>query len=128
PLRYYLTAIAPENSDGNFTWEDFLQRYNGELADILGNYVHRVLTFTVNKLGGKIPEPGALGNHAAFADETARAIPASGALIDGYQFRNALAAVMDCARAGNVYFDANAPWKSLKTDAVECNRVIYVCL
>ena len=39
-LRYYLTAIAPENSDSAFTYDDFVQRYNGELADILGNFVH----------------------------------------------------------------------------------------
>ena len=32
------------------------------------------------------------------------------------------------ARAGNVYFDANAPWKSIKTDPAECHRLIYVCL
>ncbi|HYG77111.1 MAG TPA: methionine--tRNA ligase [Planctomycetota bacterium] len=127
-LRYYLTAVAPENNDSTFTWEDFLLRYNGELADILGNYIHRVLTFAVNKLGGKIPEPGELGNHKAFMEETATALSTSGALLDGLQFRNALAAVINCARAGNVYFDANAPWKSLKTDVAECNRLMYVCL
>ena len=128
PLRYYLTAIAPESNDSAFTWSDFMHRYNGELADILGNYVHRVLTFTVNKLGGKVPDPGALGAHQAFADETLTALTNTGALLDGFQFRNALSTVINCARAGNVYFDAHAPWKSLKSDAAECHRLIYVCL
>jgi methionyl-tRNA synthetase len=128
PLRYYLTAIAPESSDSSFTWDDFMQRYNGELADIVGNYVHRVLTFAVNKLGAKVPDPGELGNHAAFAGETATAQSTSGTLLDAMQFRNALSTIVTCARAGNVYFDANAPWKSIKTDAAECNRLIYVCL
>jgi len=128
PLRYYLTAVAPENNDSVFTWEDFMQRYNGELADILGNFVHRVMTFAVNKLGGKVPDPGELGPHKAFLDETAAALSTTGALLDGFQFRNGLATVLNCARAGNVYFDTNAPWKSLKTDASECNRVIYACL
>ncbi len=127
-LRYYLTSIAPENADSNFTWDDFLQRYNGELADIIGNYVHRVMTFAVNKLGGKIPDPGALGSHQAFADETVTALSTTGALLDGFQFRNALGTVLSCARAGNVFFDAGAPWKSLKTDVAECNRLMYVCL
>lgn len=126
--RYYLTAVAPENSDSTFTWEDFRQRYNGELADILGNYVHRVMTFTVNKLGGKVPDAGGLGPHQAFVGETATALSNTGALLDGFQFRNALATVMNCARAGNVYFDANAPWKSLRTDAAECQRVLCACL
>jgi methionyl-tRNA synthetase len=35
---------------------------------------------------------------------------------------------MSCARAGNVYFDANAPWKSIKTDEAECKRLVYVSL
>ncbi len=128
-LRYYLTAVAPENNDSNFTWEDFQQRYNGELADILGNYVHRGSVFDVNKLGGKIPDPGELGPaHKAFMDETNAMLATCAALLDGCQFRNALTSVLNCARAGNVFFDANAPWKSLKTDLPECNRVIYVCL
>ena len=129
-LRYYLTAIAPEGADSSFTWEDFQQRFNGELADILGNYVHRVVTFAVNKLNATVPEAmfAAEGPHAAFAAETQTALSNVAALIDGFQFRNAMAAIMNCARAGNVYFDTNAPWKSIKTDAPECHRVIRNCL
>ncbi|HYF52399.1 MAG TPA: class I tRNA ligase family protein, partial [Planctomycetota bacterium] len=127
PLRYYLTAIAPETNDSNFTWDDFRQRYNGELADVLGNYIHRVLTFAVNKLGGKVPD-GAAGADKAFTDETVTAVSNSSALLDGCQFRNALATIISCARAGNVYFDGNAPWKLLKSDTAACDRVMYACL
>ncbi|MEI6235815.1 MAG: methionine--tRNA ligase [Planctomycetota bacterium] len=129
-LRYFLTAIAPESSDSSFTWEDFQQRYNGELADILGNYIHRVVTFSVNKLNATIPDATyeADSAHAAFAAETQTALSNSAAQLDGYQFRNAMATIMTCARAGNVYFDSNAPWKSLKTDVPECHRVIRNCL
>jgi len=127
-LRYYLTATAPETNDTVFTWEDFMQRYNGELADILGNYIHRVLTFTVNKLAAKIPEPADMGTHKPFADETTAAMQKCAELLDRCEFRNALNAVITCARAGNVYFDSNAPWKSLKTDPLECARLVYVCV
>ena len=127
-LRYYLTAIAPENSDSAFTYDDFVQRYNGELADILGNFVHRVVTFSVNKLNATVPGPEKTPAHAAFASETLDAISNCGALLDGFQFRNAMALIMNAARSGNVYFDANAPWKALKTDVPECQRVIRNCL
>ena len=127
-LRYYLAAIAPENNDSAFTWEDFAQRYNGELADILGNFVHRVLTFAVNKLGATVPDPKELGPHQTFQQETLTAMANTGSLLDGFQFRNALATVMNSARSGNVYFDANAPWKSIKSDPVECHRLMFVCL
>ena len=129
-LRYYLTAIAPESADSAFTWEDFQQRYNGELADVLGNFVHRVVTFSVNKLSATVPEGSASASevHPAFASETQTALSNTCALLDGFQFRNALAAIMTCARAGNVYFDSNAPWKSLKVDVPECHRVLRNCL
>src|SRR5262249_22447809 len=102
-LRFYLTAIAPEGADTAFTWEDFAQRYNGELADILGNFVHRVLTFAFNKLGAVIPDAGspsvaAENPHGPFADETQTALSNTAALIDGFQFRNAMAAIINCAR------------------------------
>lgn len=128
PLRYYLTAVAPEGNDSTFTWEDFLQRYNGELADVLGNFVHRVLTFTMNKLGGKVPDAGALGPHQAFHSETAAAMQTAAAQLDTFQFRNAAATIISCARAGNVFFDTNAPWKSVKSDMAECQRVLYACV
>lgn len=129
-LRYFLTAIAPESADSSFTWEEFMLRYNGELADILGNYVHRVVTFAVNKIGAQVPEASfeAGSAHAAFAAETQTAMSNTAALLDGFQFRNAMASILNCARAGNVYFDTSAPWKSLKTDVPECHRVIRNCL
>lgn len=128
-LRYYLTAIAPEGADSLFTEQDFIQRYNGELADILGNFVHRVLTFAVNKFSAVIPAAEErTGLHAAYVSETQTALSNTAALIDGFQFRNAMALIINTARAGNVYFDTNAPWKSLKTDVPECQRVIRSCL
>ncbi len=129
-LRYYLTAIAPESADSAFTWEDFQARYNGELADVLGNFVHRVVTFAVNKVGALVPEYSTSASeiHPAFASETQTTLSNTCALLDGFQFRNAMAAIMTCARAGNVYFDSNAPWKSLKVDVPECHRVIRNCL
>jgi methionyl-tRNA synthetase len=40
-VRYYLCAIAPESKDSDFDWDDFMNRYNGELCDVVGNFVHR---------------------------------------------------------------------------------------
>ena len=51
-LRYYLTSIAPEASDSEFSWNDFLHRTNGELADVLGNFVHRTLSFAMKNCDG----------------------------------------------------------------------------
>ena len=35
-MRYVLTAIMPEQKDSEFTWSDFRDKVNNELADVLG--------------------------------------------------------------------------------------------
>ena len=54
-LRYYLTINAPETKDSDFTWKEFQLRNNGELADILGNFINRTLTFAHKRFEGKVP-------------------------------------------------------------------------
>lgn len=42
PVRYYLLREIPSGEDGDFSYEKFEQRYNGDLANGLGNLVARV--------------------------------------------------------------------------------------
>ena len=58
PLRYYLTANAPEQRDTEFTWDDFVRRNNDELVATWGNLVNRSLSFTNKHFDGKMPQPG----------------------------------------------------------------------
>ncbi|MCZ7649201.1 MAG: methionine--tRNA ligase [Planctomycetota bacterium] len=129
PLRYYLTAIAPEDSDSNFTWEDFRHRYNGELADVLGNFAHRTFTFTHKYFEGRVPEGKPAGPAEAKLRAAAEAARAAWAgALDGFRFKNALAAVIDLAREGNRYFDEKAPWKQRKDDPEACGATLRACL
>src|SRR5690606_37312729 len=57
-LRYYLTAIAPETSDSEFTWKDYQARVNNELVAILGNFVNRVMILMHKYFDGKIESDG----------------------------------------------------------------------
>ena len=45
-MRYVLASIMPEQKDSEFTWTDFRDRVNNELADVLGNFVNRVIVLT----------------------------------------------------------------------------------
>ncbi len=54
-LRYTLTTNMPENRDSDFTWKEFQARVNNELADILGNFVNRTVTFVDRYFGGVVP-------------------------------------------------------------------------
>ncbi|MFQ5584467.1 MAG: methionine--tRNA ligase, partial [Calditrichia bacterium] len=59
-LRYTLTMIMPETRDSDFSWKDFQARHNNELADVLGNFINRTLTFVKRYYDGKVPPQGEL--------------------------------------------------------------------
>ncbi|MBI4223523.1 MAG: methionine--tRNA ligase, partial [Deltaproteobacteria bacterium] len=50
-LRYYLLRTSSFGADGDFTWEDFIRRYNGDLANGLGNLVSRTATMVEQFVG-----------------------------------------------------------------------------
>jgi hypothetical protein len=60
PLRFYLTATAPETRDTEFSWEDFVERNNNELVATWGNLANRMLSFAYKRFDGQVPEPGEL--------------------------------------------------------------------
>jgi len=127
-IRYYLCAIAPESKDSDFDWDDLMHRYNGELCDVVGNFVHRSLTMAVKNFDNQVPPAGALDAEdeamlAAIAEQTALVEEA----LETFRFRPALERVIDLGRKANVYFDAKAPWVTRKTDLARTGSTLYVC-
>ncbi|RYD88883.1 MAG: methionine--tRNA ligase, partial [Sphingobacteriales bacterium] len=55
-LRYYLTTIAPETKDSDFTWKGFQDAVNGELLNKFGNFMNRTLVLMHKLTGGKVPK------------------------------------------------------------------------
>ena len=127
-LRYYLCAIAPETKDADFDWDEFLNRYNGELCDVVGNFVHRSLTMTVKNFDGQVPQPGEFDDEdnamLAFLPEQVAFIAEA---LEGFRFRQALERFIDLGRRANQYFDTKAPWVTRKTDLVRTATTLYVC-
>ena len=54
-LRYYLTTIAPETKDSEFTWKGFQDANNSELVNIFGNFVNRTFVLMHKLCKGKVP-------------------------------------------------------------------------
>ncbi len=129
PLRYYLTAVAPESSDADFTWEDFQARVNSELADILGNFVHRSLSFAAKYFDGKIPEAGkpAAEDEALHAELRATRDEMRELMLR-HRYHAALERMMRAGGAANRHFDKCAPWASRKTDMDACACTIRCAL
>jgi len=129
PLRYTLAANAPENKDTDFSWKQFQNRNNDELADILGNFVHRTLTFVERYSAGKVPPRGRLSAMDQDMLRAAADAPDSmGSLLENFEFRQATKVFMDLCRAANKYFNDSAPWEKRKTDPEVCSTALNVCL
>ena len=127
-LRYVLTSIAPETKDSDFSWKDYQTRVNSELADILGNFVNRVMVLTHKYFAGKVPT-AEFTPSAEVEDAAARIFERVPDLILGYEFRAALIETINLARAGNKYLADAQPWKlNLETDKEEVEKIIAYSL
>jgi methionyl-tRNA synthetase len=129
PLRYTLAANLPENKDTDFYWKEFQSRNNGELADILGNFINRTFTFVFKHFEGKVPPLGKLDKIDEDMIKLIEEYPAKvGELIDRYKIKDAVFEMMNLARAGNKYFNDSEPWVSVKKDKVKCATALNICL
>lgn len=127
-IRYYLCAIAPESKDADFDWDDFMNRYNGELCDVVGNFAHRSLTMTVKNFEGCVPYPGQLDDiDRAMLDAIPSQVDAISEALEEFRFRQALERFIDLGRKANVYFDGKQPWVTRKTDLERTATTLYVC-
>ncbi len=127
--RWWLLSHAPENSDSEFTWENFQQGVNKDLADVLGNFVSRVTKFCRSKFGEIVPEGGAFGDveNALIADLTAK-IRTYEAHMEAIEIRKATAELRAIWVAGNEYLQTAAPWAAFKTDPDAAAMVIRLSL
>jgi methionyl-tRNA synthetase len=129
PLRYTLAANAPENRDTDFSWKQFQSRNNDELADILGNFVNRTVTFCHRYFGGMVPEIGNLDElDCRMLDYVKTAPEKLGKLYESYEVRKAAKEFMDICRSANKYFNDKAPWETRKTQEQRCATTIHICL
>ncbi|MGW6688178.1 methionine--tRNA ligase [Streptomyces sp. NPDC054961] len=115
--RYFLIANAPESDDSSFTWEHFTSTVNKDLADTLGNFVNRVLSFSRKRFGDDVPAGNAAGEaEAKLGTQIAELLAEYEGHMDTLQYRKAAAALRALWSAGNSYLEEKAPWLEIKTD------------
>ncbi|MCB2136509.1 MAG: class I tRNA ligase family protein, partial [Rhodobacteraceae bacterium] len=115
--RWWLLSHAPENSDSEFTWENFQVSVNKDLADVLGNFVSRITKFCRSKFGEALPEGGVLDARAgALMAELETRTRAYEAHMEAMEIRKAATELRAIWVAGNEYLQAAAPWTVHKTD------------
>jgi len=128
-LRYVLATTLPESKDSDFSWNEFQARVNNELADILGNFVNRALTFAQREFDNKVPALSAPSgaDKAALAELSEFPVQIAAAY-EQFRFREAVHLTMNVARLGNKFFNDRAPWVTRKTDRTQCANTIHVSL
>ncbi|KJZ31133.1 methionyl-tRNA synthetase [Paracoccus sp. S4493] len=115
--RWWLLSHAPESGDSEFTWENFQQSVNKDLADVLGNFVSRITKFCRAKFGEAVPEGPAWGpSELALIDTLTARVRAYEANMEAMEVRKAAAELRAIWVSGNEYLQSAAPWTVFKTD------------
>ncbi|MHA6266410.1 methionine--tRNA ligase [Aliiroseovarius sp. CAU 1755] len=127
--RWWLLSHAPENSDSEFTWENFQVSVNKDLSDVLGNFVSRVTKFCRSKFSEAVPDGGTYGDleHALIADLTAKTRAYEGHM-EAMDVRKAAQELRGIWVAGNEYLQTAAPWTTFKTDPEQAAAQIRLAL
>ncbi|MCL4675007.1 MAG: methionine--tRNA ligase, partial [Pararhodobacter sp.] len=127
--RWWLLSHAPENSDSEFTWENFQVSVNKDLADVLGNLVSRVTKFCRSKFGEGVPEGGAYGpREARLIDDLTSRIRSYEALMEAMEVRKSAAELRAIWVLGNEYLQETAPWSTFKTDPAQAAAQVRLAL
>ncbi len=126
-VRYYLLCEMPFAQDGSITYESFINRFNSDLANTLGNLVNRSIAMANKYFDGKVKrgENDALGSElvAAAGDTVQKYFE----LMDKYHNADAVDTVMAFAKRCNKYIDETAPWTLAKDEVnrAQLEAVLY---
>ena len=117
-VRYYCLREMPFASDGNITYESMISRYNGDLANTLGNLVNRTRAMNKKYFDGVI-QPA---DTAEPLDEELRGLATETVdkvvtAMDTLHVADSLEEIMALARRSNKYIDETAPWVLAKDES-----------
>ncbi len=126
-LRYYLMAEMTLGQDATFTAENFVKRYNSDLANDLGNLCSRVLKMIAKQCDGRIPEPGpATAAETVLREHAQEAVHVMETWLFEMNLDRGIARVLETVREANRYFDHSRPWDLAKQgDTAALGRVLY---
>jgi len=110
PVRYYLLREIPADNDGDYSEEKFLNRYNSDLANGLGNFTSRVLTLCAEmEFASQSQNPESDGN-----SEIENKIQETKNQLDQYleekKFHDALAKIWELISFGDALLNEKKPW------------------
>ena len=129
-VRYFVLREMPFDNDGQITWELVAERFNTDLANVLGNLVSRTVAMIQKYFGGSV-QKSLVENEKEFdADFKKTATDAVKKVVekaDELRMADALGEIFTVLRRANKYIDETMPWALAKDESQKArlNDVLY---
>ncbi len=109
-IKYYLLRDISFGNDGDFSEDNLITRINADLANDLGNLVHRTLSM-IKQNFERLPESGKPGDHDDELElQVKKTTKAYHRSMEAFEFTEALETVWELVKSGNKYIDLTEPW------------------
>ena len=116
--RYFVLHEMPFENDGIITWDLVIERFNSDLANILGNLVNRTISMSNKYFDGVVRSTGVTDE--VDADLKAVVTGAQAKVqdkMDKLRVADAISEVFAVFRRCNKYIDETMPWALAKDEA-----------
>ena len=116
--RYFVLHEMPFENDGIITWELVIERFNSDLANVLGNLVNRTISMSNKYFDGVVAKTGVTDA----VDEDLKAVVTGTrekveAKMEKLRVADAISEVFALFKRCNKYIDETTPWTLAKDEA-----------
>ena len=129
-VRYFVLHEMPFDNDGQITWELVCERFNTELANVLGNLVSRTIAMMGKYFGGSVVKSEKANEETP--DEEFKATVCATAKkvaekMETLRVADAISEIFNTLRRANKYIDETMPWALAKDESKKArlNDVLY---
>lgn len=129
-VRYFVLHEMPFDNDGQISWELMTERFNSDLANVLGNLVSRTIAMITKYFGGSVTKP--LDGSEEDPDNEFKAtitgtVEKVVVKADALRIADAISEIFNLFRRANKYIDETMPWALAKDESKQqrLNDVLY---